>query len=405
MVYVLAIVSFVSTVKAEETFYLGDHVPDIYIYMNRINKKVYRQFRMIYSSKTGELVYCVEPGSTLSSGVYTESFNFNQDFNISVDKWDKLKKIAYYGYKYKDHTDIKWYAITQYVIWKEVMPSNWELYFVDANHNRMDNLFIDEINELYSLVNNNPSKPNLLNEYVFNLYDDYNIVDSNNLIGSYNSNKGNIINNYIDLSNVLSVGRNDVNLVFNNYKKSLYYYNSGGQNILSRGDIFPDNINFSVYVTSGKLHINECGENDESEFIGGTYEVLDQDDQVVDEIICIKEKECTSKNLPVGHLNVRIKILSDLYQKNEHIYDAIIKDGEVTDIDICSYKKKALKKELISDDHSDIKEQHDIEIANESEYEIINVPFTYKSSLLRNIFIFGIIIICMCLNRYVKRNN
>ena len=87
---------FIFKTYASETFYLGDHVPNIYIYMDRVNKKVYRQFRMIYKSNTNELVYCIEPGATLSNGNYESYDEYNDVFNIPVDKFNKIKLIAYY---------------------------------------------------------------------------------------------------------------------------------------------------------------------------------------------------------------------------------------------------------------------------------------------------------------------
>ena len=405
----LVLVSFKSIAKAE-SFYLGDHVPDIYIYMNRINKKVYRQFRMIYNASSNELVYCVEPGATLSNELYEESYNYDSRYNISEEKWDKLKKIAYFGYRYGNHQDIKWYAITQYIIWKEVMPSNWELYFVDKNHNRLDDLFINEINEIYYLVNNYPVSPNIYNSYKYNYNDDIKIIDTNNLISNYSISNGNINNNVIDLNNLLNIGNNTINLNLNNYKKTMYYYHPTGQNILDRGDIFLDKFSFNVYITAGKLNINECNSLEEYEFIGGTYEVLDQDGEVVEEIECTSDKKCTSNNLPIGNLSIRVKELSEEYEDNDHIYDVIVNDGEITDVNICSYKKK-IEKNIVTEEKEDEIEEEIISTVKdntnqvEEGYKVIDVPYTYKSSFIKYLVFIPIFIIFIGYLRHDRRSN
>ena len=370
---------FASKVKADSKFYLGNHVPGIYIYMDRINKKVYRQFREIYKEGTNELVYCIEPGTTLSTSSYTDETEYNPKFNISADKWEKIKKIAYYGYRYQNHTDIKWYAITQYVIWKELMPSNWTMYFVDENHNKLDNMFHSEINEIYSLVNNHKESPKLDDLYVFNYGDDIVIEDSNKLLSKYYSNIGRISSNKIDLNNELEVGEETIiDLTYNSYKKPTYHYNSDGQNILVRGDIYKKNLSFNVLITAGKVEINECDENSSnSVFIGGTYEVLDQDSEVIGEITCNQDKKCISSYIPVGSYSIRVKNLPNDYNENEYIYDFSTVNNETTIVNICSLKKvKTLKKELVKEEKEIIDEQP---IASASNEKIVDIPYTYKN--------------------------
>lgn len=347
------------------TFYLGDHVPDIYIYMDRINKKVYRQFRMIYQSGTNELVYCIEPGASLSSEVYDIYSNNDFVFNLSDDKFDKIKLIAYYGYKYNNHTDIKWYAITQYMIWKEIMPYEWDMYFVDENHNRLDNKFADEINEINNLVSNHKSNAGIFDSYIINNRYSYTIRGNDELI-NYGTNNGFINETGLKLDN-LKVGRNDIHLTFNDYHEPLFFYNSGGQNLLKRGTVLKEGIDTYVYVKAGKVKINEC--NDETfniDFIGGTYEILDLDDEVISTFKC-SDKECISDYLPVGFHKIRVKDLPDNYEVNEHIYDVEVKDTETSEISVCSLPKKIVF-------------EKEVETTN---LEVIDIPYTSKNSYFK----------------------
>lgn len=382
-------------------------MPNIYIYMDRGDKKVYRQFRMIYKENTNELVYCVEPGATLSKTIYEEVTSYDPKFKFSPDKWERFKKIAYFGYGYKNHTDLKWYAITQYIIWLEYMPSNWEMYFVDKNHHKLENLFKNEIDEIYNLVNNSKYEPDINLYYDFNYNDDYLIKDNNNLLNRYISDLGIIKNNTLDLNNSLIPGINEVNLSLLNYQKSSYYYNPDGQNILTRGDVLLPDINFYVSVNAGKLKINECDEKT-NEFlkIGATYEILDQDSEVIDTIDC-KNNKCTSSYLPVGNVLIRVSNLDDEYIFDEHIYDATIYNDDVTDINICFNKKDKEKNEerkldIVSREDNPI-DTH-ISILNNDKVNVktIDIPKTSKNSYVAYIVFLVILTIGLIKVLYVK---
>ena len=398
-------------VNASNTFYLGDHVPDIYIYMNRINKQVYRQFRLIYKSGTNELVYCIEPGETLSSDEYDSYSEFNNIFNLSEEKFNRIKLIAYYGYNYKNHTDIKWYAITQYIIWKEIMPDNWELYFVDSNHNKIDNQFNNEINEIYRLVDNHNEKAGIYGGYFLNYVKNTTINGTNELV-NYETNKGIIDNNKIVLEN-LNYGQNNISLTFKNYKNPLFYYNNNGQNILLRGDVFKENINFYVYVYAGKVKVNECNEETfNNDFLGGTYEVLNSDDALIGEIKCIG-KDCIGDYLPVGYFKIRVKNLPSNYEKNDHIYDVEIKDKEISEINICSIPKKESKKQdPIKNDQEESNEIPDetpyeldnIEVDESEDYEVVSIPYTSKYSHIKYLFLITLILSFIKYKTYHENN-
>ena len=392
---------FTLKVNAKEIFYLGDHVPDIYIYMDRVNKKVYRQFRMIYKEGTNELVYCVEPGATLSTTFYDEENNYDPKFNFSSDKWELFKKIAYYGYGYKDHTDIKWYAITQYIIWAEYMPDTWDMYFVDKNHNKLDNMFKNEIDEIYSLVNNSQEYVDIESKYDFNYGDDYIVIDKNNYINRYTSSIGEINNNILNLNQNLSPGINNITLSLNDYIKSTYYYNESGQNILTRGDILKPSLSFSVFIEAGRIKINECDEEtDDFTFNGATYEVLGLDGEVLEEITCKNNEYCKTNYLPVGALSIRVKDVNDGYIKPERIYDVKTYNDDITEVNICLSKVK--KEKLDKENKKEEPEVISMNIIDNEEEKIIDIPYTYKSSSIGYFILFSVAIITFIRVIYVK---
>ena len=390
----------ITKTNAEEKFYLGEHVPDIYIYMDRVDKKVYRQFRMIYKEGTNELVYCIEPGTTLSLLSYDKVDNYDPKFIFSPDKWELFKKIAYYGYGYNNHTDIKWYAITQYIIWKEYMPDSWDMYFVDKNHNKLENMFKNEIDEIYHLVNNSKDYPDINSYYDFNYGDDYTIIDKNNLINSFSANIGVINNNVLNLNDNLKPGINNIKLTLNNYKESAYFYNESGQNILTRGDILPSSINFKVFIQAGSIKINECDEYTGKEsFNGATYEVLGLDDEVLEEITCKSNEICKTNYLPVGALSIRVKDVNDGFIKPDQIYDVKTYNDDVSEINICLSQIKKEKEKAAKKEKEEILSYNDDSLKYDKE---INIPYTYKSSKMIYFILITITILLFIRALYVK---
>ncbi|MBR5662734.1 MAG: thioester domain-containing protein [Bacilli bacterium] len=403
-------VCFISSVSAKELFHLGEKVPDVVIYMDRVNKQVYYQPKKIYRNSTNELVYCIQPGVVLSSGEYDSYEEFNEIFNITEKQFNRIKLIAYYGYNYKDHTDIKWYAITQYLIWMEIKPDNWVMYFSNLNHERLDDLFIDEINEINELVNNHDENINLKKGYILNNRNEITINASDD-INRYKTSYGAIFNNQLVLNN-LNYGQNDITLTIEDYNPVLFYYNSDGQNVFKRGDVFKKQIDLYIYVNAGKTKINECNEeNFSKDFIGGTYEILNEDDLVLSTITC-DTSECISNYLPIGFHKIRVKSLPDNYENNDHIYDIEIKDKEITNVDICSLPKKTaeIKREIpkIEDQEEDSNEESyeydDINIIEEDNTDEIYMPSTKKNSFIKYILII-FILITYILSKKCDKNN
>ena len=326
--------------KASSKFYIGYKIDNIRYVKDKNGTKVYSDFKTIHKSDTNELAYCIQPGVKITEDYYDEFLSYNDRFKIDENKMQKVRLLAKYGYLYQNHTGINWYVATQFLIWRAVMPDTWDIYFVDENNNRLDNMFKDEINEINNLILNHHDAPNILNDYIFNLHDDIIIEDEYNLLDFYKSSSGNIINNKLIINNDLNPGDYKYNLTVIDEKKPVFYNHPTGQDLFTRGEILKNNINLNIHITAGKVKINECDEKTFKDvMIGGTYEILDQDDEVVDEISCSENEECISQILPTGYYKIRVKELSDDYEQNDMIYDVVISDKNTADVSICSLKK------------------------------------------------------------------
>ena len=133
------------------TFYQAEYIPNIYLnkYNPNDNLIYYHQARMIRQTNTNKLAYCLEPFNDLN----------NNDNYISTEKPNKYENqmeyislLAYFGYGYKNHTEPKWYAITQMLIWQVTNPNSKYYYTSTARGEKIT--FNEEEKEIYELIEN-----------------------------------------------------------------------------------------------------------------------------------------------------------------------------------------------------------------------------------------------------------
>ena len=137
---------FIVNINASESqfrFGLGSRVYDVYIKAVDGEKS---HIDKLYTIKkpTGEFIYCIDPFKLVSTSYVYKEYDYNDDaFNLTQEQLNKINLIAYLGYNYEDHTDLKWYAVTQLLIWRELDID--DAYFSDTSGNRIE-LYEEEIN-------------------------------------------------------------------------------------------------------------------------------------------------------------------------------------------------------------------------------------------------------------------
>ena len=153
----------------------------------------------IVSSNDNEVYYCIEPEVQMalkseavigSHTIYEGYNNITKYSRIKSSNYDRISLLAYYGYGYKgngiDHTDKKWYGITQVLIWKAVREDV-TYKFLTGRYGKIDeDLYKEEIKELEYLVKNHNVLPNF-NEKDIKLEKGQKIAlkDTNNVLNSY----------------------------------------------------------------------------------------------------------------------------------------------------------------------------------------------------------------------------
>ncbi len=296
--------------KAESaTFYEAEFIQGIY--MSRVdyvgNIRYYQQARVNRQSGTDEFAYCIEPYTSIRNGYLYESTE-NPTY-LSSSQIDRIAKLAYFGYGYKDHTDIKWYAITQLLIWQTSTPNGY-FYFTSWLDGPNNYAFQDEINELETLVDTYLLTPSF-HEQTFEVVEDHDllIIDRNQVISTYQSNDNlTIENNEIRLEN-LQEGSYEYTFSKGGTGTipALFYYSSTSQNLVKRGTIIDKvETSFKVNVKKTQLEVTKIDHDTksttpsgEASFEGTTYTLYDQDRNIIQEYI-LDNNQIRIDNLDYG---------------------------------------------------------------------------------------------------------
>ena len=231
---------------------------------------------------------------------------------MSQDTWRKVSLLAYYGYGYGNHTDMKWYAITQYEIWK-ANPLGWTTYWADSYHGNNISQFEAESAELLNLVNNHykaPSFINTTNEVVVN--DTITLTDSNNVLNNFDlSVSGNATarkdgNKLYITPN--AIGDITINLTKNANrlgKSAFVFVGDGVQNLMTAGNIEPYKTSLKIKSIGGKVTINKVDKDTklatpqgDATLKGATYGIFKEDGTKVSSITTDEKGVVTSGMLP-----------------------------------------------------------------------------------------------------------
>ena len=151
-------------VKAEVSHIEGDYLDDyVHISNTFVDKNIHIR-KNIHNDGFNKLGYTLDiwDNSTLDN-----------------DTLDRIKVIAYYGYGYNKHTDIKWYSITQYLIW-ETINKDTDISFIGSKYK-------SEIKELEMLVSSYDILPSFADTAipVSEELDKVVVTDTNNVLSNY----------------------------------------------------------------------------------------------------------------------------------------------------------------------------------------------------------------------------
>ena len=315
----------------------GDVIKNVFVLKVKENgEKEYKKGQFIIDSE-GDYVYCLEPfvkvNNNSSYNKYTN--NFAKYLGLSAELWEKINLISYYGYQYKDdthnHMDPKWYYITQMLIWQNVSPKA-RFYFTDTFKGNVNStLFVNEIKEIYNLVNNHYKIPE------FDVPDTYigdtlSIIDKNgvlkNFVGSKNVKiNGNILTIKIsDLSNKFTLKKGTNN-------KAFIFVSSDSQNVLKGKMDVPVIANYDIkgLELNGNIKIKKYGEvidGDKISLEGVIFALFDENKNYIKEATTDKDGKAIFNNLSKGKYFIKEVSNDKKFVLDDNYYEANLKVNE-----------------------------------------------------------------------------
>ena len=172
-------------VEAQTQFYEGEYIDGIYMNKQKAGSQTiyYQKARFFRQQGTNQFAYCIDPFVFFTEGSqYEETINPS---NLTQQQKERITEIAYYGYGYHNHTDSKWYAVTQFMIWKEADPTG-TFYFTNGLNGPRIEAYTQEMNEINTLIENYHKSTSLLNKS-YTIVEGENIIleDTSNIISSY----------------------------------------------------------------------------------------------------------------------------------------------------------------------------------------------------------------------------
>ncbi len=346
--------SFFSIIKvsATTTFYVGDKISGVYLKVNKSGKLVYRQIKEIKSYTDNYNYYCIEMNELLTQNAPYESSGENQAgiAGLSEEKWNRINNLAYYGYGYGTHTDLYWKALTQVLIWRELIPSDWSIEFTDTLVGKVNNsLFANEINEINNLINSHNILPTIANQsYETNVNEQLVLQDNNNVLDDYEITAGNntlesyIANNslYVKSSNP---GDYTLTLKRKNTASNLskIYFITGGQKVIQTTSPSPNEIKVNIHIKGGKIELNKLDYDHKTNqaypdttLQKAVYEIYDENNNLITSITTNADGYGITDYLKPGKYYLKEKTPSLGYELDLEKHYFEIKDNEVTNVKV-----------------------------------------------------------------------
>lgn len=315
----------------------GDVIKNVFVLKVKENgEKEYKKGQFIIDSE-GDYVYCLEPfvkvNNNSSYNKYTN--NFAKNLGLSDELWEKINLISYYGYQYKDdthnHMDSKWYYITQMLIWQNVSPKA-RFYFTDTFKGNVNStLFVNEINEIYDLVNNHYTIPE------FDVPDTYigdtlSIIDRNEVLKKYVGSENVKIN-----GNILTIKISDINNKFilrkGTNNKAFIFVSTDSQNILKGKMDVPVIANYNIkgLEVKGNIEVKKYGEGIDGDKIsleGVIFALFDENKNYIKEVSTDKDGKAIFNNLSKGKYFIKEVSNDKKFVLDDNYYEANLKVNE-----------------------------------------------------------------------------
>ena len=350
-IMIVCSICFGFKVKAEN-FYEGEYIDNMWITRDRSPAHWYQKARFFRQKSNNKEAYCLDPFALFDeNSYYSSSTSYS---NLSQSVLNKVKLAAYYGYRYSGHTDQKWYAITQVLIWRYASSGNF--FFTDGLDGPEISTYNRELQELDNMVSKHYVTPNFGNTvFKVPLGKEVVLTDSNNVLNDYQAATGFHV---ISDQNKLRFTPDKIGEYTMKFYRFLpqvselpiFYSSSTSQDMMTRGKVDTVESSIKIIVEGGTITIhkldddnNSCNPQGEASLDGAVYEVYDTSNNLVD-TVTISNCTAKTKELPYGNYTVKEKKPGEGYLKDDKSY-AVTLDEDNKDIDL-NLTNKVIKRKI-----------------------------------------------------------
>ena len=287
----------------------------------------------------GITAYCIEPGVAIDTDIYSSSEDMSIS-NFSSETINYIRFVAYFGYDYPGHENVRYFMAAQEMIWEKV--SGRSTRWVSEQNANGPEINIDaEKNEILRLMNEYRVTPSFNNQTIEVNLDEITIItDSNGVLPDYQVQNTNINNISINGNNI-TVVIDDMNTNYNlslvrkNYtsRVALLYYSGSNQKLLSSGMIDPVVSRVNIKAVGGKIKVNKI-DSETSEIAqgdatlnGAKYGLYNSDGTLVDTLITGSND--TSKELPFGTYTLKELEPSKGYLLDNNSYEVVLNKNSI----------------------------------------------------------------------------
>jgi Predicted outer membrane protein len=253
-----------------------------YTVKTKPGKRIVQTMNVITRDRDGQFVYCIEPGIPLTSDAIA-GYDYDQATisNMTLQQWDRVMLLSYYGYGRKtdsyDHSELKWYAVTQMMIWQTV-SNGYDIYFTDVLDGNKITKYASEMEEMEKLLREHYTKPSFNNTTLnMTVGETLEIEDTNNALSKFDVTTNNNFEitksgNKMQIT-AKTVSESSIDMVNRDVAYStppVVYVDPSIQDVVCVGYYDPITAFFNVKVQGGAVNIHKDGE--ELLLENGSYE-------------------------------------------------------------------------------------------------------------------------------------
>ena len=329
-----------------ESFYEGKFLQGEYINKEKDGMTNFVTMQFVKDSK-GNIVYCLEPFILFKNGkAYREiEGDVKQYKNLSEEQIRKISLIIYYGYGYTGRLDKKWYAITQYLVWK-VVDSVHPIYFTKTLNGKKINKYETEIMLLMNDVNNHNSIPSFARKYKVNYGDRLYIPDIPLDDYKIHSDLPIRFDNGLIIDKVIKSGIIYFQKLSNYYQDNFAIFDSNeSQDIIRPGNVVNSEHEALVSVLMGSLTLDIRDDDSvytkESDFTDTCYNVIGVNNGYLNKVCTGKESLIYNiPALPLGRYRIEQISTGGGYKKDYKVKEVVLDENNAN-------QKVVLENELI----------------------------------------------------------